>query len=386
MLRAWRRRSGTLVPREVVAPPVDFDAFRQRDVASCPSFVKGRIVFVFDWVHAGSGGMSDLVHLGETLRRNHQFDVQYCIESRQTRETIVQSLRFVEPGLRDDQILFQIDEPPEILIAGVWTAAYRCLGVPAARRIFFAQDYDAMFHPAGLIAHFAKSACDLPLDILTLGPWLAQHIRSLHPGARAHALPFPMTDAPDRTTTTRRRYVAIYLQPQKLHRGAPLLIEAARRLQPVLAAEHPDLEIVFFGSADNGYADVGFPCRSLGVIPESAIRQLCRESAVGVSCSFTNISLLPFRFPAHGARAIELDLPHIHANVPAGLKTAMEFYSPHPEALLQAILRALRKPRFSDADWEGIENAYAENSWPACAGLLASELRAGALGAGREKP
>lgn len=375
MIHRWRSRTGQLLPWDVVAPPIDFAAFQRVDPVPSGRYVPGRVVFAFDWAHAGSGGMSDLLHLGEALRREHGFDVQYCIWSSQSRDEIVRALRFVEPSLGDEQILQAIDAPPEILIAGVWTAAYKSLKIPAGRRIFFAQDYDALFHPAGLIHHMAREACNLPLEILTLGPWLAQYIASQHPGARTHAIPFPMTDAPDHGAARWRRFVSFYIQPQKLHRGAPLLIEAARRLQPMLAERYPGMEIVFFGSKDNTYAKPDFPCRSLGIIPENAIRELCRESAVGVSCSFTNISLLPFRFPAHGARALELDLPHIHTNIPPELQGFVATYAPDPDALLEAIWGALAKTPFTESDWQAVERAYERHSWSACARQLANWIR-----------
>lgn len=377
LLRRWRARSGQLLPWDTVAPPVDFEAYRRVDPVPASAWRKGSVVFAFDWAHAGMGGMSDLIHLGEALRNGHGLDVRYCIWSKQARATVVAALRFVEPGLRDEQIVQELTEPPEVLIAGVWTAAYRSLRVPAGRRIFFAQDYDALFHPAGLIHHYAREACRLPLDILTLGPWLADYIARLHPGARTRAIPFPMTDLPDRASPTRRKFIAFYIQPSKLHRGAPLLLEAARRLQPELARRYPEMEIVLFGSKDNSFAQLDFPCRSLGIIPEDAIRKLCRDSAVGVSCSFTNVSLLPFRFVSHGARALELDLPHIHANVPEEILAQMSFYAPDPDTVAATVLSALEQPPFSSADWDSVDRAYERHSWPACARSLHDWLSTG---------
>jgi len=376
VLRKWRAKSGGLLPWSVVAPPVDFDAFRKVEPVPSGNIKKGRVVFAFDWVMQGAGGMSDLVHFGEALKRECGYDVYYCVWSNQSRETVCSSLRFVEPNLEEHRILQQLDEPPEVLIAGVWTAAYRSLREPARVRIFFAQDYDALFHPAGLIRHYAQAACDLPLEILTLGPWLVDYIRQRHPDARLRSIPFPMTDSPDQSTGNNRPYIAFYLQPQKLHRGAPLLVEAARRLHPILVERYPGKEIVFFGSKDNSYAELDFPCRSLGVIPECEIRQLCRESAVGVSFSLTNISLLPFRFTAHGSRALELNLPHIHANVPPELRPLLEFYEPHPDSIVEAVLRAIEAPSFNDADWAATKSAYDRQSWTACARRLGEHLAA----------
>lgn len=374
MLRRWRDRSGDLLPWNTVAPPVDFAAFQVHGPVPCGNVKKGRVVFAFDWVVQGAGGMSDLVHLGEALSRECGYDVRYCVWSNQSRETVCSALRFVEPGLEDHRIMQQIDEPPEVLIAGVWTAAYRCLKEPAGRRMFFAQDYDALFHPAGLIQHFAQDACNLPIEILTLGPWLVKHIQQLHPHAQLHSIPFPMTDGPDRSGSSDRPYISFYLQPQKLHRGAPLLLAAARQLQPVMAERYPEKEVVFFGSNDNSYAQLDFPCRSLGVIPEKSIRQLCRKTAVGISFSLTNISLLPFRFTAHGARALELDLPHIHANIPSELAPLMGYYEPQPESLVETILKLLEAPAFSDADWQAVAKAYERHSWMSCACRLGAHL------------
>jgi len=377
------QKAGRLARRMLGAPEAEADFPPAPDflrLAGFPAqysraFAPRTFVFELLYVTAGAGGLADVLDLGQELGEKHGLRVFYRVPPEwYTLDEAVRRIRWTRPGVRRDQVRAVLDFVPEYLCATAWPTAYRVCQQPSARKLYFVQDYEPWFRPAGVEQWYAARSYELGLETFTLGPWLEGRLKSEHRVARIAALPFPMVDPPELGAPWERRdLVAFYVQPEKAHRGSELLVECARQVARGVDAEKRRIELVLFGSRELEYMRFDFPSRILGVLEEAALRRLMARTRVGVSASFTNLSLLPLRFVAHGCWSVELDLPNVTTNLPDQLRNAVRLVAPDPEAMAKAVLESLEQPPAVRRD--DLRAAYERHSWEACAAVVASLLR-----------
>ena len=375
--RVAKRCLGVQVePSPPPAAPFYLDAADQPP-AYADQATPGTCVFVLQYVTRGAGGLADVLHLGEELRRQHGLEVRYLVMGGQSIEHCRDGIRWTLPEVRAHHVMVSLDFTPDMLCATAWPTAYFVLAHPSHRKLYFVQDYEPWFHRAGVAQYYAAQTYRLGFEMFTLGPWLARQVAEGQ-GApcRAH-MPFPCTDVPESGTPLRnRRCVTLYIQPDKPQRGNELLIEAARQLARTL---DPATELVIFGSEENRYTKPDFPCRVEGVLSEAELRNLLRATRVGVCASFSNLSLMTFRFLAHGCLTLDLDLPNVTLTVPGAARPLFRPCLPAVGALRDAVRAALRED-IDDAARSGVAAALtAGHTWPVCADAV------GALFADRAK-
>lgn len=335
--------------------------------------IHGSWVFVLQYVARGSGGLSDILHLGEELEKQYGLSVSYYVMGGQSVDECRTGIRWTLPTVRDEQVLDRVDFIPEFLCATAWPTAYCVSTMRSKRKLYFVQDYEPWFHRAGMSQHHAQRTYEMGFELFTLGPWLAEHLVATH-GCQAEAMPFPATDlAEPGRPLTERKVVAFYVQPDKEHRGTELMIEGARRLSVPLRER--GLELVIFGSAENEYLALDFPCTVRGVLDRGALEALFRSARAGVGSSFSNVSLMTFRFLTFGCMTLEVDRAANHRNVPASAAALMRYFDATPEALLTAVLDAVDHPA-PEADRKAAALAVAEqHSWQACARSLGKLIK-----------
>ena len=374
--RVTRKALGALgVGRDHVSPAGHFPLYRTLDFkpvydANCRS---GTLVFVLPPVARGSGGIADIVHLGQELQRSGAFAVSYLLPDNQSAEEARANLLWVGAGLCEEQLLGSLDFTPDVLCFTAWMTVYRGLGIPSRRKVYFVQDYEPSFYPAGAAHYYVDHTYDLGLPIITLGPWLKSHLESQGRPSRIASMPFPFSDeiAPDAASSP-RDVVAVYIQPDKAQRGSELLIEAGRLLAPQLACKKPPLRLVFFGSRINRHIAFEFPCENHGVMDAVGLKALLQRTRVGVCASFSNISLMPFRYLAAGAPFVDLNLPNVRLNTPDVAQPAAKLAAPSAEALAAAVLDVLRDGPPVACVLDASRNLQVRNGWPACARAFAS--------------
>jgi hypothetical protein len=353
--------------RDQVSPAGHFPLYRTLDLkpvydARCRP---GTLVFVLPPVARGSGGIADIVHLGQELQRSGAFAVSYLLPDNQPAGEARENLLWVGAGLRGEQLLDRLDFVPDVLCLTAWMTVYRGLGIPSRRKLYFVQDFEPSFYPAGVAHHYVDHTYNLGLPIITLGPWLKSHLEAQGRPSRIACVPFPFSDEIAAEESGPREVVAVYIQPDKAQRGSELLIEAGRLLAPLLAKEAPALRLAFFGSRINRHIAFEFPCENHGVLDDAALRALLRRTRVGVCASFSNISLMPFRYLASGAPAVDMDLPNVRLNIPPEAAPMVRLTAPSAKDLARHVLDLIRTGAPSAEVVRTARALEKSNGWPA---------------------
>lgn len=371
--RLLKRLLGLQPPRQMPPPPPLY-LERASWVPSGATAVRtGSWLFLIEHPSRGSGGLHDILHLGAELERQFGLQVWYTCVGGHPLEEVRGVLAWTCPDIPADRIQEKLPFTPEHVCATSWPTAYAAQVWPSRRKLYFVQDYEPWFHRAGVRQFYAEKSYELGLEMLTLGPWLAQHLSRR--GHAAVAMPFPVTDAPHvGRPLAERRTVAVYLQADKPHRGPELMLEGARRLSRRLARVHPELELVLFGSAENEELQLDFPCTVHGVLAADAMTRLLRETRLGICASFTNVSLLTLRFPMHGCPVMDLNVPSVRENVGSAAAPLIRLYEPDPEALAECALGLVGASWSEDARAGVTEKLARGHSWAACAAALAPLL------------
>jgi glycosyltransferase involved in cell wall biosynthesis len=230
----------------------------------------------------------------------------------------------------------------DALVATSWITAYaaRALG-NTARKFYFVQDLEHLFHPEGSFSEFAKQTYRWGFYGITAGQWIARVLRDEF-GMESSAFGFAYdreaySPNGNRRFADGRKRVLFYARPSTERRGFELGILALS----LVAKKMPDTEFVL----------VGFPPRSIhlpfraivpGILDLSELPALYRSCTAALVLSHTNLSLLPLELMACGCGVVSNAGP----NVEWLLTEDVAQLSPAtPEALADAILAMLGDER-----------------------------------------
>jgi hypothetical protein len=187
----------------------------------------------------------------------------------------------------------------DLVIASTWWTVYKAaeFGKPI---VYFVQDFEHLFQPAGTIGVKAQATYSLGLDTITIGKFLASQISNKN--NRVRSTPFgvdPSIYFNPRNLAPREGMVILY-QPNKPRR-CPEFIE---ELIAFYSEKHPEVSISVFGNESKHIENV----ENLGILSPDELGELYRSHKVGVSLSATNPSRVSFEMAASGLQVIELDL------------------------------------------------------------------------------
>ncbi len=235
----------------------------------------------------------------------------------------------------------------DAVMATAWfTAAPVAELITPGRRLYFVQDYEPLFHPAGDLSLAATASYDLGLETLVIGNWLCHKLWADHRVATS-VVPF---GADLRiyypTNGARGRQVAAIYQPDKPRR-CPELVRSALSL--VLEA---GVQVVTFGSSQS--VDLGPGHRHLGIIPPVALASVYQQSSAGLCISASNPSRVPFEMMACGLPVVEAHLPNTLYDLPEG---GALLARPDAPSLARALLMAVDSHTDS---WTGIDYMQAQ--------------------------
>lgn len=339
---------------------------------------KGTFVFLVQFASRGSGGLADVLHLGLEIEKQYGLSVYFRITGPQDEASVRENIRWTCPDVRDEQILGALLFVPEYLCATAWPTAYEVRATASMKKLYFVQDYEPLFARAGLDNYYAEESYRLGLRIFTLGPWLKEHLHAAHGIRDSVSMPFPCTDEPKAGIPhSDRDTVAFYVQPDKEHRGAKAVIEAARLFSRSPLGRH--YRIVVFGSRTNDFIIPDFECEWRGILDKVELDELFCRTRVGVCMSFTNLSLVTMRFLAGGCGVVDLNLPNVSSCLPAPVPEQVRLVSPMPDDMVDAIRDLIDHPP-SEQEIKSVIRGLMDNyRWPRCAASLES-LFAGAAG------
>lgn len=333
--RAVAQRLVGRVYRKVGAADLDFpladadiaDSTTFRPVQPATPLSDGRPLKI-GWVThppgLGSGGHTTMFRMVKALEKAGHHTV-LCLydpshgDIRQREAVIRQGW----PGLGAE--VRSIDEgwaDLDVCVATSWETAHvvavRTRNIPV-RRMYFVQDFEPMFYPAGSLYSLAEDSYRLGFRIIALGNMVTNRLRN-DVGLAPDMVPFGCaTDEYSMSKSASvRNGVVWYARAGTARRG----FELARLALAEFHGRHPEQAIHVFGAH---LPDLPFPVTSHGTLTIAELNTLYNRTVAGLAMSFTNISLVAEEMLAAGtipivndsvdARA-DMGNPHIHWAVP----------------------------------------------------------------------
>lgn len=277
----------------------------------------------------GSGGHRTIVANAEALAdRGHRVRL-HVQRSRRMRNTLrkTQEWHGVQSCELSDGWPSALPDSDAVMATTWFSAGSVATLSTEARRLYFVQDYEPLFFPAGDFAVAASASYTLGLQTLVIGRWL-QHKLFVDHGVKAWSVPFTADQSIYTPAQMQRaaRVVAIY-QPEKDRRCPALVEDTLRRLIEVTG-----VEVVTVGSAAG--PSLGPHHRHRGIVSKEELATLYQSSRVGLCLSASNPSRVPFEMMACGLPVIELGLPNNAYDLPPeGCLLAR----PDPDSLAEAL-------------------------------------------------
>ncbi|HUR17418.1 MAG TPA: hypothetical protein VMZ51_00590 [Acidimicrobiales bacterium] len=201
------------------------------------------------------------------------------------------------PRVKADRA-FDVDTlgPSDALIATSWPTAYPVAAAPGqAKRLYFVQDYEPSFYPAGSQASLAEGSYRLGLQGITMGPWLTEKLSSRF-GMACEPISFE-ADLDEYSLSNRgpRPGVLFYARPLTPRRGYELGVLALERF----IRASPGAEVHLVGG-ELGHRRPRLPHTSHGILSHRKLNELYNRCSAGLVLSLTNVSLLPLELLAAG--------------------------------------------------------------------------------------
>ena len=226
--------------------------------------------------------------------------------------------------------------PSYFSVATSWITAYYVRAFQgAAQRIYFVQDFEPFFFPAGSEYLFAENTYRFGFYGITAGEWLAGKLAADY-GMRTRAIGFAVEldrYSPRLRRDPEIRRVFFYARPPTLRRafefGLLVLAEVARRL--------PDVKFVLAGW-DVGHYVIPFAHLNAGNVALAELPDLYSQCDVALVLSCTNLSLLPLELMACGCPVVSNRGSHVEWLLNPDIAVLADFTV---EALSEAVIALL---------------------------------------------
>lgn len=224
----------------------------------------------------------------------------------------------------------------DIVVATVWYTAKIAAGLLGnVKKIYFIQDYEPLFYPAG---ENYLEACDSycqGLYPVTIGRWLAQKIQQDYK-VPAQFFEFCADTGVYRKTGKKQEQAVCFIcQPEKKRRCARLGIAALA----IVKYLKPDINIYLYGSIEQ--VDVWFEHKNLKLLSVEQCNRLYNKCTVGLCISASNPSRVPFEMIAAGLPVVDIYRENNLYDLPPQA-VSLAHYT--PQAIAQAILDILCHP------------------------------------------
>lgn len=271
----------------------------------------------------GSGGHTTLFRMVEAVEAAGHTCVLYLYDRfrglRSRHEQVIKkhwpgvraAVRFVDDGL----------EPLDAYVASAWQTAHVLASRSslATRRLYFIQDFEPYFYPMGSEQLLAEDSYRFGFRCIVVGRFVAEILESRFGAAITVAEHGCDTGMYRLTNSGPRSGVVFYAKPRVARRGFELGMLALREFH----RRRPDQEIHIYGDAR---ASMPFPVINHGTVSPASLSSLYNNCRVGLSMSFTNISLVPAEMLACGTvpvisgagyRRADLDNPFLLFSEPS---------------------------------------------------------------------
>ena len=243
----------------------------------------------------------------------------------------------------------------DAIVASDWEAtyaAYRYEG--AAKRFYFAQDFEPFFFAEGSDYVLAENSYRLGFHGIAAGQWLGEKLRTDY-GMSCDAYDFAVdTTRYTFANTARRTEIAFYARPPTPRRATEFGLLALSEV----ARLRPDITINLVGWDMSGY-DVPFPYVNHKAVDIAELDAIYNRCAAGLVLSLTNMSLLPMELMASGVVPVVNDAPNTRGVFDS---PDVEYVPLSPRAIAERLIAIVDRP---DAVENGarIARAISETDW-----------------------
>jgi hypothetical protein len=198
----------------------------------------------------------------------------------------------------------------DVWVATSWQTAHVLASRPhlSGRRMYFVQDYEPYFYARGSLYELAEDTYRFGFTGITAGAWLAEeladrfgmHSSHFEFGADLDVYSVASGGGPPAAA---RDGVVFYTKPGVARRGHATGMLALERF----ARARPDVPIHLFGDP---VPQVPFDAVNHGRLRPDQLNDLYNSCRVGLSLSFTNVSLIPWELLASGTVPVVNDARH----------------------------------------------------------------------------
>lgn len=260
----------------------------------------------------------------------------------------------------------------EFVIATGWQTAYPVKAIVGdVKKLYFVQDFEPSFYPAGTESMLAENTYRFGFFGITAGEWLARKLKGEY-GMQTHAISFGVDHdcyhpRPKRDRGIKR--VFFYARPPTPRRafefGLLVLEAVSRRL--------PDTQFILAGWDVSDYL-IPFPHLAAGVVSPEELADVFTQCDAALILSLTNLSLMPLELMASGCAVVSNrgDCVEWLLNDEVALLT-----DPTLEALTDALCHLLQDDEARLAQCQRAQIFASQQHWEASAdafkqGLLAA--------------
>jgi len=233
-----------------------------------------------------------------------------------------------------------LDKEYDLIIATRWDTSKMVRDMPAKKRAYFIQDFEACFNPVGDGTILAENSYLYGLQAITYGRWLALKLYKEYGNS-----PYYLDFATDLTTfrvTQKMKCrmeespaVCFIYQHDKPRRCPSLGIEALGIVKSI----RPDVELYFVGS--NESPNIWYDFTNVGLLSTEKLNNLYNRCHVGLCLSSSNPSCNAFDMMSAGLPAVDLYRENNLFDIPSsGVLLAHQT----PESIAEAILYLLSNP------------------------------------------
>lgn len=287
----------------------------------------------------GSGGHRTILQNASYLTSKHEFCCDIYIEddgscrNDEELKQLVEKYFGVISGCHFF-LGFELRQTYDVIFATAWYTAKIVRDIPGnAEKIYFIQDFEALFNPMGDGYLLACNSYCYGLKPITIGRWLTHKMRTEF-SAPSQFFDFCADKSVYRVLpgVQKENAICFVYQPDKPRRCSTIGIEALG----IVKYLRPNVKIYLYGSKQKG--NVWFEHTNLEIIPIEQCNELYNKCSVGLCISSSNPSRIPFEMMSAGLPVVELYMENNLYDVPEG-GVSLAHYT--PESIAEAIIRVL---------------------------------------------
>lgn len=319
------------------------------------------IAFLIHGMPKYSGGHTSILRLGTYLKKlGHEvYYISYIPQDISTMKRNAEiNLRNFEGTLLGPDGLREYNY--DVGIATWWLSAYYLWDMDNVNyKVYFIQDYEPDFYPAGDIQAFVKNTYKMGYHMISLGEWNKYRIEKEF-NVHVDAVPFPFEPAEyfppsnlNEKFRPKKNYLMIVYLKHAPKRGFLYLLMALEELYKSAREKGYNIKVLFFGNDKRIKYPIKIPYINLGYPSKEKLRELYQKADFGIVFSYTNISLVTLEMIASGCPVVEVidgsfttffseDSAILVDSYPKDFVRKIIYYMDHPEERLRIVQNALR--------------------------------------------